>query len=142
MESTLQRHERTHTGKISFQCKFCDEEFRTKNERSVHESVHTGFKPYVCRFCHQGFTMPSNFKAHLFQHSGPYDCNICDKNFFDEHILQLHRKQAHGTLLPDIDINDWKLSNYCEEAADLENVSILFTMSQKNLKAKRKLRHV
>nr|CAI5861285.1 unnamed protein product [Callosobruchus analis] len=125
MESTLQVHERIHTGEVQFQCKFCDERFSSKRERSVHENVHTGFNPYVCRFCHQGFTKPNDLKLHLFQHGGLYSCNICDSNFIDEHILQMHYKQSHGTLLPDIDISGWKLSDYCEEAADLEEVSIV-----------------
>ena len=60
----LKHHERIHTGKKLYSCKFCDKKFTQSNTLKAHGTIHTGEKPYSCKFCDKKFIHPSTLKKH------------------------------------------------------------------------------
>lgn len=62
--STLQFHERSHTGHRPFACRFCWKSFGQASDRRKHERIHTGERPYSCLFCQKSFSDSSNLRKH------------------------------------------------------------------------------
>lgn len=66
LKSTLDSHLRTHEvpniAKIS--CDVCNCNFSSKSSLKVHQLLHTGARPYQCRYCEQTFRTCSNRKSH------------------------------------------------------------------------------
>ena len=97
-KSNLRKHERMHTGEKLFKCKFCNKSFVIKQHLFIHERFHTGEKPYGCKVCNKCFSNKSNLNTHERIHTGekPYKCQYCDKKFVKICNLNDHERIHTG----------------------------------------------
>ena len=118
--SSLNNHERTHTGEKPFLCKFCNSKFGHQASLRNHERIHAGEKPsqtrtlhkdettlktsklaheYLlsCQYCDKIFKRKSHLKSHLLVHTQEkaYSCQLCTRKFNHGHVLNRHVKKIH-----------------------------------------------
>ncbi|XP_054832519.1 zinc finger protein 436-like [Eublepharis macularius] len=96
--STLNTHERTHTGEKPYKCSHCDMRFRQNAHLQLHERIHTGEKPYKCLLCGKSYSQRSSLIIHEGSHTGvkPYTCSECGKRLSQKSTLILHEKSHRG----------------------------------------------
>lgn len=99
-----------HMGKkikrvYNFECYYCDAKYTTKYALSDHISSHTGIPNHVCEVCNKGYSCRASLKIHMIKshlqyQAGvqveKYDCDICEKVFFEKKRLNKHKAWAHG----------------------------------------------
>ncbi|XP_041637974.1 zinc finger protein 226-like isoform X2 [Cheilinus undulatus] len=56
--------------KASFKCDVCDESFKNKSTLQTHQRVHSGKKTHSCEICGKMFSCKSKLTAHLRCHTG------------------------------------------------------------------------
>lgn len=95
----------------SCQCDICGSVFRRSDILRNHKkTVHEGIKrlrPNVistCDICGSVFKRKDHLKEHvLVKHSGsalPYACNVCEKSFIRQRMLDVHMNKHHFKLKP------------------------------------------
>uniref|UniRef100_A0A8C6V4F4 C2H2-type domain-containing protein n=1 Tax=Neogobius melanostomus TaxID=47308 RepID=A0A8C6V4F4_9GOBI len=97
-ETSLKRHELTHTGERPHQCTVCGKTFLTANELRLHNRYHTGERPYKCEVCGKAFIQSGYLKSHMRIHTGekPFKCDICEKGFRLSYHMKKHRRTHAG----------------------------------------------
>ncbi|KAL6083920.1 hypothetical protein STEG23_037997, partial [Scotinomys teguina] len=73
--STLQMHEKTHTGEKPYGCNQYDKAFAQNRHLQRHKRTHTGEKPYECNQCGKAFAYHQSLQMHKRSHTGekPYE---------------------------------------------------------------------
>ncbi|KAK8725924.1 hypothetical protein OTU49_010556 [Cherax quadricarinatus] len=97
-QSTLNTHERSHTGEKPFGCSVCEKSFSKKSNMIIHMRVHTGERPFLCDHCGKYFTYKYSLNAHKRLHTQerPFICGVCGKSFRYEASRHVHLKRHAG----------------------------------------------
>jgi len=96
-KETLVNHTRTHTGEF-FVCEIpgCCKRFSTLRSFKDHENVHSGKESFLCHFCGENFPTKKKLFNHKEKHKTTSDpCNICGKEIKNLASYKAHMK-AHN----------------------------------------------
>lgn len=96
-KETLINHTRIHTGDY-FECKVqgCVKKFSTLRSFKDHENLHTGKETFLCHFCGENFATKKKLFNHKEKHKTTSDpCSICGKELKNLQSYRAHMK-AHN----------------------------------------------
>ena len=79
-KGNLTGHERTHTGKTSFVCNFCEKRFSEKRGLTKYERIHTSEKTFTCKVCMKGFSLKNCMSVYILERSHS-NVNFVRKDF-------------------------------------------------------------
>lgn len=86
----------------AYECEECGKKFATNFLKKVHrKAVHFRTADHLCSICGDSFRSVGVLKGHELRHAqqeGPYQCHICDKNFYTKanrtrHIADVHSEK-------------------------------------------------
>ncbi|KAG7469176.1 hypothetical protein MATL_G00126200 [Megalops atlanticus] len=99
--TALRRHQRLHTGEVSFGCEYCDRCFRDESSLRSHRRIHSGEKPYQCQRCLKRFSLKHQLDTHYRVHTGekPFECRLCGQRSRDYSAMIKHLR-THGGAAP------------------------------------------
>ncbi|XP_056388371.1 oocyte zinc finger protein XlCOF7.1-like [Hyla sarda] len=97
-KSSLEKHQKTHTGGRPFACTECGKSFTRKPHLYQHLKIHTGEKPHACSECGKCFSQKSDLVKHQRVHTGekPYSCSECGKCFSQTSAVIGHLRTHTG----------------------------------------------
>ncbi|XP_043273992.1 zinc finger protein 2-like isoform X8 [Venturia canescens] len=89
---------RVHQRDFRYKCDECDKSFMSNCELKDHRTSHLGTKSFICEICGKAYLQKSYLVAHKRTVHGvvqkslvkEHHCDICNKNFASEYILQNH----------------------------------------------------
>ncbi|XP_006899253.1 PREDICTED: zinc finger protein 18-like [Elephantulus edwardii] len=96
--SDFVKHQRIHIGEKPCKCNHCGKGFKDISALRHHEKIHTGEKPYKCSLCERSFSHRSHFNRHQRVHTGekPYKCPLCEKSFIQSSSFDRHQRSHLG----------------------------------------------
>ncbi|XP_070199754.1 zinc finger protein 420-like [Littorina saxatilis] len=121
-----------------FQCRACDEEFRSELEAYSHVGRHTG-SPYLrCFRCGMEFKGKlrscniNNLEVHLNKSDGvrPYVCEVCTKTYQSSRQLRQHMSEVHNYIRGAPAPQDSSLS--CQECSFRTHSQARLTIHRRN----------
>ena len=75
----------------------------TKNFIKNHKALMHGKMHLQCQYCPKRFSMKHNLDHHIKdRHIKPHKCNICEKGFGSEWMLEKHKNVTHLGLKPHV----------------------------------------
>uniref|UniRef100_A0A914D1L6 C2H2-type domain-containing protein n=1 Tax=Acrobeloides nanus TaxID=290746 RepID=A0A914D1L6_9BILA len=82
-KSSLEDHQRSHSGDRPFECSVCCKGFKKRSDVVKHEKIHTDDYPHKCEICNRRFRVQNHLLRHVIIHTGelPYQCQFCEKRF-------------------------------------------------------------
>ena len=81
--------------RISVVCEIRDKTFTKGSIKSCKAGMH-GKLHLQCQYCPKRFSMKHNLEHHIKdRHIKPHKCNICEKGFGSEWMLEKHKNVTH-----------------------------------------------
>lgn len=82
-QSTLNTHEKVHTGDQIFKCEICGRVFDVYRHLTEHMAVHRIDKPFTCKICNKSYSRATVLSQHMKLHTDEtiYKCQVCGKGF-------------------------------------------------------------
>lgn len=96
-QDTLHRHLRRHAGIKLFPCEFCEREFveRSCLEKHCKRKHDPRVERIQCVLCKRSVI---DIEKHMAMHRGEtkrYPCDMCDKSYTENNLLNRHKQQKH-----------------------------------------------
>ena len=99
IQSRLQFHFKSHSGKKQYICTYCSKAFNEKGNLKTHEKFHSEKRPFKCNQCNKSYKTNGHLKDHIQIHHlkiKKYKCEICEKKFGRISTLKSHNKIHTG----------------------------------------------
>ncbi|CRL06025.1 CLUMA_CG018904, isoform A [Clunio marinus] len=93
-------HMKSKSSSINLECQHCKKKFKVQSSLERHERIHTGEKPFKCDSCEKTFSQKELLKRHKITHlsidEAPFACHLCDKRFRQKYPLRFHIEKTHS----------------------------------------------
>ncbi|XP_005093808.1 zinc finger protein 62 [Aplysia californica] len=81
--------------KSGYYCKHCDKKLTKKYRMMSHIRSHLNQRPFECQICNKCFSCQYMLQKHKKSHATPFICDKCGVTFSRKFFLNMHKKKMH-----------------------------------------------